>query len=211
MKTIAETKTFNVYEFDELSKQAKEKVREDEMENREPFILTDIYNSDLRFMFGNNNDLQVQYSLGYCQGDGLNIYGELYPCEIFDCLDNNRDGHKLDEYRNMLTEEEKALLNEYYEHVDAIKLEYNNRYCYSLASYINIVDECEYVLNDIYDYIDTELLEKFEKMVRDIFGDLCDIYEQYGYEYFYEFTDDELRECSLNKLFLEDGTFYDYM
>ena len=34
-----------------------------------------------------NSNLKVEYSLNYCQGDGLNIYGELNIKDILKYLD----------------------------------------------------------------------------------------------------------------------------
>ena len=55
-----------------------------------------------------------------------------------------------------------------------------------------------------------EVLEKFEKMIRGIFAELCKDYEKQGYEYFYEIEDEDLKEhCEVNGYeFLEDGTVF---
>jgi hypothetical protein len=60
-------------------------------------------------MFG-ENDLQVQYSLGYCQGDGFNIYGEIDAESIFKCLENNNGGTQLAEFKDVLTDKEKKTI-----------------------------------------------------------------------------------------------------
>ena len=39
-----------------------------------------------------------------------------------------------------------------------------------------------------------EVLEKFETLVREIFGTLCKVYEKWGYEYFYEIDDETMEE-----------------
>ena len=88
----------------------------------------------------------------------------------------------------------------------------NNHYCYSLADYINIRDNWEYDLECYSGYknINTETLDKFEQLVRDIFSKLCNSYEKWGYEFFYEISDEDLEECcDVNGYeFLEDGTIF---
>ena len=51
---------------------------------------------------------------------------------------------------------------------------------------------------------------KFEALVRDIFYKLCKSYENWGYEYFYEISDEDLEDmCEANGYeFLADGTVF---
>lgn len=82
MKKI--TKTYEVYDYNELSEQAKEKVKNYYLisENRNEQFQEDIeYNLNYYF---NNSELDYQYSLGYRYGDGVNIYGEINVDDIFD-------------------------------------------------------------------------------------------------------------------------------
>ena len=79
------TINYEVYKYGELTEGAKEKVKAWYLEGREPFVFTEDCEMDLENLFG-ENDLKVQYSLGYCQGDGFNIYGKVYAESIFKCL-----------------------------------------------------------------------------------------------------------------------------
>ena len=71
------TKEYNVYDFSELSEDAKEKAKQWYLDDDfRPSEFTEIYEQDLQNIFP-DSELKLQYSLRYCQGDGLNIYGNL--------------------------------------------------------------------------------------------------------------------------------------
>lgn len=208
MKTVTITKTYDVYKYNELSDSAKEKVKEWYLQGQEPFIFSEDCKEDLRNLFGKNN-LDVQYSLGYCQGDGFNIYGKIDAENIFNCLEKHNGGTQLAKFEDVLTEKEKKTILHYAEECGEIEIPMNHRYCYSLADYIDIADAWEYNLYG-YKNVNVEVLKKFEKMVRDIFSTLCNSYEKWGYEYFYEISEEDLEEmCEVNEYeFLEDGTIF---
>lgn len=66
--------TYKIYEFSELSEDVKTKVKEWYLNNfyqNEEF--SDMCKEELSHRFP-KSDLKVQYSLSYCQGDGLNVY-----------------------------------------------------------------------------------------------------------------------------------------
>lgn len=205
------TVSYEVYKYAELTDEAKEKVRDWYLEGQEPFIFTEDCKMDLVNLFG-ENDLDVQYYLGYCQGDGFNIYGKIYAESIFECLEKHNGGTQLAEFEDALTEKEKKTILNYASECGAIEIPMNNRYCYSLADYIDIADDWEYQLENYSGYknINTEVLKKFEKLVREIFDTLCTSYEKWGYEYFYEISEEDLEEmCEANGYeFLEDGTVF---
>lgn len=202
---------YNVYNYNELSERAKEKVKQWYLESQPEFIFTDDCKQDLFNLFG-KNDLDVQYSLAYCQGDGFNIYGEIDAISIFQCLENHNGGTQFEEFEDVLTEKEKRTILHYASECGKIKLPMNNRYCYSLANYIDIKDNWEYDLDMYSGYknINVDVLEKFEVLVRNIFYKLCKNYEKWGYEFFYEISEEDIEEmCEANGYeFLEDGTVF---
>lgn len=205
------TVEYNVYKYNELSDKAKEKVKEWYLEGREPFIFTEDCEEDLHNLF-EKNDLKVQYSLGYCQGDGFNIYGKISAHSILNCLEKHNGGTQLEEFEDALTVKEKATILHYAEECGDIELPMNNRYCYCIARYTDIADDWEYQLENYSGYknINKEALEKFESMVHGIFEKLCASYEEQGYDYFYEIEEEDLDEmCEANGYeFLEDGTVF---
>lgn len=208
MRTV--TVEYDIYKYNELSEKAKEKVKEWYLNGQEAFIFTDDCNMDLYNLFGKNN-LNVQYSLAYCQGDGFNIYGRIDAETIFNCLENHNGGTQLKRFEDVLTEEEKKIILEYAEECGEIELPMNRHYCYSLADCIDIAEEWAWRLEYAsYTDIKNDVLNKFEELVRDIFTELCRSYEKQGYEYFYEISEEDLNEiCEANDWeFTEDGEIF---
>lgn len=205
-----ETMEYKVYKFNELTEEAKEKVKEWYLNGQEAFIFTEDCKQDLYNLFGETG-LDVQYSLTSCQGDGFNIYGRIDAKNIFDCLEKHNGGTQLAQYEDMLTEKEKKTILHYASECGAIELPMNNRYCYSLADYIDIYDDWETTLAYAwYRNINVDALKKFENLVKGIFHTLCNAYEKWGYNYFYEVSEEDLEDaCNANEWeFLEDGTIF---
>ena len=69
MRTI--TKEVKIYSYSELDERAREKVKNDYMENLDSSIFTEQVIEDLKEKGLEN--LRPLYSLSYCQGDGLCI------------------------------------------------------------------------------------------------------------------------------------------
>jgi hypothetical protein len=206
MRTV--TVEYKIYKYDELNEKAKEKAKQWYLEGQETYIFTDDCKMDLNNLFG-KNDLDVQYSLSYCQGDGFNIYGKISAEEIFNCLEKHNGGTQFEKFEDMLTDKEKKAILCYANECGKIEIPMNRRYCYSLADYIDIADDWESCL--VYaDYrdINVNALKKFEKLVKGMFRTLCKTYEEWGYNYFYEITDEDMKElCEANGYeFMEDGT-----
>lgn len=205
------TVSYEVFKYNELTDEAKEKVKQWYLEGREADIFTDDCKEDLYNLFG-KNDLDVQYSLGYCQGDGFNIYGKIDAESIFKCLENHNGGTQLEKFENVLTEKEKKTILHYASECGKIEIPSNNRYCYCVASHIDITDDWEYQLENYSRYanINKEVLEKFEELVKEIFATLCKAYEEWGYKYFYEIEEEDLEEiCEVNGYeFLANGRVF---
>ena len=80
MKTII--KTYEVYNYNELSEQAKEKVKNYYLISE---IRNDLFQEDIKYnlsYYFNNSELDYQYSLSHSQGDGFNIYGKINVDEV---------------------------------------------------------------------------------------------------------------------------------
>lgn len=201
MRKFVETKEITLYSFNELSQEGKEKVREWYLNNQESSIFTDMILDDLKYGIGfKDSELKIQYDLGYCQGDGLNIYGKL---DFYDCL-------KIDGIKKHFTSEEITTLESYFDYCYSYDLEHNNRYCYCIVDRQNIIDDLEWELENEEVSYNKNLLEKFNLSVKNFLCDLCATYEECGYNYFYEIDDNDLNEiCDCNNYeFLEDGTLY---
>ena len=210
MKVI--THTFPVYSFDELDDAAKENAKKWYLDDdlRGEFLHDDIL-ENLNRLFP-NSDLKVCFSLGYCQGDGLNVYGTI-KFTGFLKVDERARSNVFKNY----TKKELKRLEFYFKYFNEYTFNNDGRYCYShkfidkkyedqtIAKY---TDELEY--NGIRD-IDYYLIDRFFCDLLEWFTEYDSDMETSGYKYLYEIEDEEMQEiCDANDwTFLEDGTFYD--
>lgn len=188
------TKKINLYEYNELEKSAKEKAKEQYLNMRSVFD-EDIFTQDsmeiIKDYFQFTDGLKIQYSLASCQGDGVNIYGkfDLQNVEGLEWLKSE---------------------------VDSFELKQNYRYCYSLKSQTEAetVDE---IISEFERASDREIKDwqvmEIRKMVETVFEKLKKAeqeIEEYGYDFFYEVSDEEMAEYadSCGVLYLVDGTEY---
>lgn len=192
------TKKINLYEYNELSEKAKERAKQNFLEAKcdiDGDIYGDMFTETAMEIIGSyfqfTDGMEIQYSLSYCQDDGVNIYGK------FDL--QNVEGMEW-------------LKSE----VDSFEMAKNRCYCYSLKSQTEtetveeIISEFEYASgNEIKDWQVMEIrkmvetvFEKLEKAEREI--------EKYGYNFFYEVSDEEMAEDAEARgvLYLENGTEY---
>lgn len=196
-KTI--TRAYEVYEYKELCEAAKEKVKQWYLEGQEACIFTDMCKEDLRNLFP-NSELEVEYSLSYCQGDGFNIYGKIYLDEVLEKIAEHFTAKELKFFE--------WAFNRY---GSAYRMEANRHYCYCICSRNDFAED---ILSDMeYEQmrgIPTATLEKFSKLVGEYLDSLCGDFEKSGYAYFYEVSDEDLREaCEANEwTFTADGEFF---
>lgn len=211
MKII--TKSYKVYDYSELSEKAKEKVKTEFLQDE---IRNDLFYEDcletLHYMFPNSN-LKVQYSLGYCQGDGLNIYGELKVSDLINLMNNiNKIPiNLLNKIKSqILPKQEMDLILEYNQYCNDIKIPMNNRYCYSIADNIDFAEEWKDDLEYGEINYNKQIIDKFDLFIRNFFSEFNSLLEKDGYEYFYNISDEEMEEtCEANEwTFLEDGTIF---
>ena len=207
------TREYKVYNFSELSEDAKEKVKQWYLDDDfRPYDFENIYTEDLRYLF-NNSDLKLQFSLSYCQGDGLNIYGKLDLMDVFTAIrDTEHSGDLFEQYKDLFSEHEQRTIEAYMEVCGReVELPYNRHYCYCIDDRVDFADDwIESLEYCRYKNIQIDTIRKMEKLVGRMFENLSATYEKYGYDYFYN-ADDEVvnEECEANGWrFLEDGTFF---
>lgn len=220
MRTVTETK--EIYTYDELSDSAKENAKQYILENyHTPELFTDFIVNDLEIFFGINTkhtNLDVEYSLNYSQGDGLNIYGTINVKTILDFMGSNVAGALSEKYAGVLTDDEKETIlkwrDEYcdihYNGIGIITIPRSpSNYCYCMADSIEFADDWATELY-YYGIEDTDILFTLEKAVQKLFGELCAMYKSWGYDYFYELSDFEMNEiCDANNIeFDEYGSVY---
>lgn len=86
-------KEIQVFEYDELSEDAKEKALIEHNENNDYYFLEEDLSEYLKQLLEENgiksDDVKLEYDLSYCQGDGVNFEGNFeYKNINFDIKDN---------------------------------------------------------------------------------------------------------------------------
>lgn len=195
----------NIYEFNELSEDAKQTVREwwSDQRGDVSYEFSDWCNEDLKAMFP-NSDLKVEYSLGYSQGDGLNIYGSLRLTDVIELIKDN------------FTKDELAYFDKVFaDYGDNFNMPSNNCYCYCICDRHNYIEDIILDMEcDGNDDINIAALNKLNDSIKCCLTDYCEICEKQGYEFFYpdiESDNDEylVSDCECNGWeFLEDGTLF---
>lgn len=204
-------KHVKVYSFSELSEEAKEEAKRwylnDETRCED---LTLDFESDIGCVFP-NSDLNVQWALNSCQGDGVNIYGSV---NLDDILTLPGSGHapEFDWSQGYLSEKEIRTIRSYMAaYKDSVDIPMNKSYAYCIADRIDLAEDFRYELEDMgFRDIKIEVLEKAEKLVKQIFHQLCMQFEKAGYKHLYEISDEEMEEnCNANEYyFYEDGSWF---
>lgn len=198
---------YDVYKFDELSDNAKQKVEDWYLSSYNMvYMFEEDVENHMEHVFGANHGLALQFSLSHSQGDGVNLYGIFNPQIVFNAIDNAPE--LFAEYKNKLTDNQKAILLEYANEYGNITIPYNNHYCYCRAG------DCEWDNADY--YYNTEmndndkLAHDFLSVVSGVFETLCKHYEDWGYDFFYKISDDDMNYiCEANEWeFYEDGKLF---
>lgn len=195
MKTI--TKQIDLYTYNELNEEAKEKVKQWYLEGLDADFFTSVCIYELYDEGFKNSDLKLQFSLSCCQGDGLNIYGNLYLDEALEVLKDN------------FNDKEYKRLSFYLKSVPAYEMPSNNKYDYCVAEYIDASEMIE-EYNEGYRKIDHILINRFNSLLIKYFTEKCSQFEKEGYKYFYEVSEEDLQEfCNDNDYwFTESGEVY---
>ena len=206
MRTIEQ----NIYRYSELNINAKERVKQWYLEGQDNnFFYNNCFN-DLKELFG-CNELELQYSLSYSQGDGFNIFGKINGENIIDTIINGFGWALLSDFETVLSEKEQRTIKKYAKECSCIELPYNNRYCYSLANQIEFAENwiCE-LENCNFSNINKAVIYKFERLVRDIFSEICEDFKESGYKYFYEIDEYDLENwCTeMEYELFENGELY---
>ena len=201
MRTI--TREYKIYKYEELTEEAKEKVKEWYLEskNAEDFEYT--LKCDLEAQGLNN--LKSYYRLSYCQGDGLCLYGSIEFEEIeksTECLPEGTikdlfyKGFNISDYKAISILKKYSKIN--FIHSDS-------HYCHKYTVDIDI--EIEEESEKMYNFLE-KTVNKLKNNIKEWYYKICDEYEQWGYDYFYKVEDEELKEyCDINNIeFYEDGS-----
>ncbi|MCL2312783.1 MAG: hypothetical protein FWC41_09925 [Firmicutes bacterium] len=197
MKTLV--KMITAYSFNELEEYARDEAKKKILEyDRLPEFFSEDLTEILKADFGLHN-LKTYYSLSYCQGDGLCLCGKITFDELFD----NKNFKKI-AFKGIHHKQIQSIYNVLHE----IDFKHQSRYYY--ANSIDI---------ESYEYNPTDkqmaIIDKVIKNVKTWYFSFCREWEKRGYEYFYEMSDDVMKEtCWANDyLFTENGSLinqYEY-
>jgi hypothetical protein len=163
------TRTVNVYEFKELSKEAQEKAIEHFKDLKQN-------DGDLLFFFSDDvseqlkengwNDVKLAYSLSRCQGDGLSFSGKL---DLKWFLENEYS-HKLPKYK----------INALCEYVYSVHSKGNTGH-YSYANKSQIEYSENYQNGEHWDRLD-KLFQDVLLEIQNQYVNLCSKFEKQGYD-----------------------------
>lgn len=201
-----------LYEYSELSESAKDKVRREHLDYelatgiRVRMLHEDYKNMWLNYHFP-NSDLKVQYSLASCQGDGVNVYDE------FDFDDLIEYCKYIDEPMDF-SEEEMSWLRENIKEYSSTTVLENHWYSYCTVQskdYFSCDWECDLQFEMDLTEEQIDLLYKLSTVFYYAIRKLCKDMENYGYDFLYEISDEEMKDTAeANEwLYYEDGTLYD--
>ena len=153
MKEI--TKTIKVYDFEELSQEAKDKARESFNQDEDyPFLQDDLreyIHEELTERGYTHDELTPMYSLSYCQGDGLMFEGVVYDKDG-NSYEIKQSGHYYHEksYNMVVLDEEGERLDSHehkfeaiYEKICKVVRDKGYEYIEHMQSEDSFVEMCE--------------------------------------------------------------------
>ena len=206
------TMGFNVYRFEELNEEAKEVVKQWYLDGQDSSNFNDILKYELDLFFP-NSELNANYSLNYCQGDGVNIHGIISLKDVLEFSTLYQLNEFYPKMKEVFTEKEIKTLNFYFKQISdsTIELPQTRGYaCSAAMAYVepSLIESLEY--DKIRD-INKKLIKKFEKFFIESLMILTKEFEERGYDFFYEISKEDLQEyCESNDYwFYENGEFYE--
>lgn len=209
MRKIQVVTEYELYKYEELNEKGKEKAKRKYLDEQDEYEFTDMVEADITLVFP-NSELKVQYSLSYCQGDGLSVYGKLAFEDIFNILNGN-NYPTLVKGLEPFTEKEIETLKNYIDTDEFLEIENNNRYPFFREYAYDFVDDWIDILESYgLSGIKTDLIHRFEDIIKTIMRRYCKEWEDAGYKFFYEIDDESMKEVSeVNGWeYLADGTLY---
>lgn len=165
------------YKYNELAKKIQQNLKEKIVSSWE---YMDDFNWKIQDIIDNdfpNSDIKVQWSLNYCQGDGVNLYGVLDHRDAIEFVKKIQPDKMEDDFIRIV-----KLCD-----ID-FKLPKNPRYAYCYASNadiaIDLINTCEAIAGEVPSESWQAVAQRFEAVLIDCLEDFCKEMENYGYEYF---------------------------
>lgn len=214
---VVPEKRIVLYEYSELSEQAKDKAKQNylNVELDSGFRaseLTDLFKHSFLEYFFPNSSLDVDWDLSYRQGDIVSVHGNIQWVDMINYIKNyNIEEHKGRPLRFhwTFTEEEDKLLNIYTSYLP-IEIVRNNRNGSIYDGYFYL--DWAFALHDNdFTLADNKLIQRLDSVVCSALMQLTLEMRDFGYEFLYEVSDYEISDMSeINEwLYLEDGTLFD--
>lgn len=202
---------YKVFDFEELSKEAKEEatniVTNDIRENdRLPDFFTSDIREDIKEFYGLDIDTKnINYSLGYCQGDGASFIGNFDIMELI----NNEKTKKYFTYTSKQRKYIKLLYD--WGIFDNIELERTTtHYYHEFTVRANISIDYSIIRNEATQKRVEALATTIENDFTRLKSDICGHIEKNGYSYFYDVDEDDIKgyiEANETKFF-ENGKIF---
>lgn len=192
MRTI--TQEIKLFKFNELSSTAKEKVKEWYLSTLNPEDFQEDCKNYLDSQFGIKDGIKVLFNLGYCQGDGLCMVGEIHLYDMDEKLFKLLTKGFTKRQKEIISQEVSKIIfnkvNHHYQHANTVNIEIN-------------IDEDQNPKH-------TQIFDKFITRVKAWYFEQCSILETSGYDYFYEVSEECLQDfCESNQYeFTENGELY---
>ena len=216
------TKVYNVYAFEELSNEAKDKAKDKLSE----FIVNDRFewlNGDLEESLKACYDIdgKISYDLSLTQGDGLHFNSDdLMTKQFYNLMVKVvEDGNSVDEDKATI----KALIKVFYDHRSNLQVyakhNQSNRYQYASKNDINVevLDEDAFIdlaeVKAVKDWVTGDpfkiAVEVFQSIVGRAYLKICKDYESIGYKV-YGVSDEDIKDMieSNGYEFNEDGSIF---
>jgi hypothetical protein len=193
MKTIE----IQLYKFDELSDESRQNAIEMQR-NSKYNIYLDSFNDNAHEQIidaGFRGKIKLQYSLSYCQGDGLS-----FSCDYFDKLN--------DLFIEILGEGKQKTIDCLINNCSFKMENTNNRYYFASKNDLDFYLDNYYVKSQ--SNIDL-VIEKVKEKLEDLYIDLCKSLEKQGYnEIDYQNSDEYISEMLISNDydFTKNGVMY---
>ena len=192
-----------IYEYEELTPEAKNNVKKWLLDEGETQMRTNIFYEDIRNDLAEeypSSTLDVQFDIYGGQGSGLNIYGELNAVDFLP--------------KWGATAEDKKIIADYL-NVDEFMIPFtcNDRYTYS-CKFLD-AKNAEYTAEEYAEYLpegcNIQLITQFIKAAYNYFDDMEAKYYESGAEYIYLTDEKILEEEAAPYMFTEAGKMvYEY-
>ena len=208
MKKIV--KEINIYSFEELKEDTQNKIMKDFKEiliNDNFDMLSENYNYILKEKYKLYN-FDINFSLSYCQGDGVCFYNNKYNLLSYEVLKNKdiKNSNIFEKYiieNDLINDELLQYLEDGY-NLGIFKR--NSNYSYATTCFIDY----EYYYNDDEKETINKYIDSLVNILYKLYINICEELEKIGYSN-YNVSDQEVKEYISDQEyeFLENGEIYE--